>query len=113
MKLLSTAEKLQIIRQLKLLDKILGPNNIFIRTINRLIGLPIIKLYVTLTSITFSTIGSSLQKAELVKNMLVCHIKGIQKKLRVFLHYNGLPYNGLRFHHKVFIAPVDKREHQR
>ena len=113
MKLLGIAEKFQIIWQFKLLDQILGPINIFIRTIKRLIGLPIIKLYVNLTSITFSTIGPSLQKVELVKNMLVCHIKRIQKKLRNFNNFNGLPYNDLRFHHKLFIAPVDKGEHLR
>ena len=89
MKLLGTAEKFQIIRQFKLIDQILGPKNIFIRTIKRLIGLQIIKLYVNLTSITFSTTGPPLQKAELAKNMLVCHIKKIQKKLTNFLNFNG------------------------
>ena len=69
MKLLGTAEKIQIIKQFKLLDQILGPNNIFSRTTKRLIGLPIIKLYVNFTSFTFSTIGPSLQKAELAKNI--------------------------------------------
>ena len=113
MKLFGTAEKFQIIRQFKLLDHTLEPNNIFIRTIKRLIGLPIIKLYVNLISITFFTIGPSLQKAELAKNMLVCHIKGIQKKLRNFPNFNALPYNDLRFQHKVFIASGDKREHIR
>ena len=111
MKLLGTAEKFQMIRQLKLLDQILGSNNIFIRATKRLITIPIIKLCVNLTSIPFLTIGPSLQKAELAKNMLGSHIKRIQKRLRNFLNFNGLPCNGLRFQHKVFIALVDKREH--
>ena len=112
MKLLRTAEKFQIIRQFKLLDQILGPSNIFIRIIKRLIGLPIIKLMLTLLQSHFLQLVP-LQKTELAKNMLVCHIKWIQKKLRNVLTFNGLHYSGLRSQHKVFIAPVDKRQHLR